>query len=351
VGWVYFGPDANLAGYGMIQASDAPATPSNPKVWGHYDSGTGNVTGWAKILSLGDDGWVSLGDNDITDGNPYGITISTATGDFSGYAWNGNNGGNGAIGWVSFNCSSDSSCGGGHDYKVNTFINLPPYVTDLSAPNFTAVQACSGSVKTVILRWDFKDNDAGDTESAFQIKLYNSAGALIHDYGKTAGSAEQFVVPASDLAYGSEYRWSLTVWDSHNFPSSDTFFNTAVASHSLNGGATPVSDTRNFKIYNNEFPNPYFTWYPSSPSIGEEVSLKDSSIFYDSSPLEHTNIDWVTNGVPVSVNNATSTVIQFYNPSGFSATSTVADIYGYACSTSTNINSIKKKLPSWIEAK
>lgn len=353
VGWIYFGPDANLAGYGMVRASDAPATVSNSQIWGHHNSGTGAVSGWAKILSLGNDGWISLGDDDIGDGNPYGITISTSTGDFSDHAWNGNNGGNSAIGWVSFNCLQGGPAGGsfcfsdgGRDYKVNATVNQPPYITDLSAPNFTAVQACSGSVKTVILRWDFNDDDFG-TESKFQVKLYDSAGTLFHDYGEMAGPAEQFLVPAGDLAYGAEYRWSVKVWDTSNFPSAETFFNTA-SGHTLNGGATPT-DTRNFKIYNNEFPNPYFTWFPSSPSIGEEVEFENISVYYDGSSADNAN--WVFSEPLVNVNGTSTVVHQFYDPTGFSATSTVFDGNGYSCSTSTNVNVLKKKLPSWIETK
>ncbi|MBU0546984.1 hypothetical protein KKA72_02370 [Patescibacteria group bacterium] len=62
------------------------------------NSETGNVSGWAKILS-DNEGWIRLRNGD------YGVSIDFETGDFSNWAWSDN------IGWISF---------AGIDYKVQT---------------------------------------------------------------------------------------------------------------------------------------------------------------------------------------------------------------------------------------
>jgi len=87
-----------------------------------YDSAERQLYGWAKVLSLGDDGWIKLNGGtwqvDVKD-----YTIPETYGDFSGWAWNGgtfypgddpndsadDSGTRKGLGWISFS---------GVDYRV-----------------------------------------------------------------------------------------------------------------------------------------------------------------------------------------------------------------------------------------
>lgn len=93
IGWIDFAP---------------VGPPSAPNYSAKLDFNDKSVTGWAKILSLGDDGWLKMET----------VSISEA-GDFSGWAWNGD--GSVGLGWLSFN-GSDAGAGG--NYKVMTTADL-----------------------------------------------------------------------------------------------------------------------------------------------------------------------------------------------------------------------------------
>ncbi len=140
-GWIYFGPDTTIPTYGLIASSSAP---SDPKTWAKFATTTGAVTGWAKILLAGADGWIKMSDDSVDVWNGKGVKIDLATGDFSGWAWN-NDSAN--VGWISFNsadCDQDSNnyidiaCFGDNtttpviSYKVN-FSNLIPVTPIMGA--------------------------------------------------------------------------------------------------------------------------------------------------------------------------------------------------------------------------
>ncbi|MDO8669060.1 MAG: hypothetical protein Q7K65_02075, partial [Candidatus Buchananbacteria bacterium] len=93
---------------------DSPASLKYDAIYSFSDK---MVTGWAKILSLGDNGWIKFNGNK-QDGQPWapGVTIDPATGDFSGWAWNGGDAGSSAIGWISFN---STDC----DKNGNSFVD------------------------------------------------------------------------------------------------------------------------------------------------------------------------------------------------------------------------------------
>lgn len=138
VGWISFQentapPDA----YGFN--ANCPGTcDGSTNCTACYDSTSGNIYGWAKILSLSDDGWIKMSDDGIAVWNGAGVNINSNTNDFSGLAWNSNGicvGGTNdladcdvdadcpsgtceyktGIGWVSFNCNDSQTCSGGTD--------------------------------------------------------------------------------------------------------------------------------------------------------------------------------------------------------------------------------------------
>ncbi|MDO8462862.1 MAG: hypothetical protein Q7S96_01120 [bacterium] len=105
VQWICFG--ATCDGYGG-------QTP--PGGWtARFNAITGQATGWAKVLGLGDDGWIALSCDQATPSSPGGTCASgisyfttwqeldVPNGEWSGYAWNGPAAvGGHALGWISW---------------------------------------------------------------------------------------------------------------------------------------------------------------------------------------------------------------------------------------------------------
>ena len=148
VGWISFNP-AELVG--------CPAGTCEAKL----DKDTGEVSGWARVLSS--DGWIRLRDESNGFAND-DVYIDISAGDFHNYAWSDD------IGWISFNCETGGPGGtdvcATFDYKVTTSFsfNQAPTINSVShSPNIKK----SGSGELVNFSSDAFDPDAGD-----KIKLY-----------------------------------------------------------------------------------------------------------------------------------------------------------------------------------
>ena len=195
------------------------------------------VLGWAKILNLGNDGWIRLSDSAAP---AYGVNVdiidgaALGTGGFSGWAWNAGGRcddgtpcgsdpvcsgiGTGicsadlGIGWLSFSADNCDNTGPGGTYINNnpagcpangtpyyeynagvdpTTINLPPVASELTAPNWFTNDACS--MGALVARLAFTYNDFNDTApgvdamSAYRIIVMDDDnGVMVHDSGKCA---------------------------------------------------------------------------------------------------------------------------------------------------------------------
>lgn len=141
-----------------------------------YNSTDNNIYGWAKILVLGDDGWIKLR-KDASDGGPdYGVNI--VADDFSGWAWNGNAVTGTGIGWINFNCSDPDAGCGSNLYKVNYKI-FPP-----DAPTIGAIEdlSCSyGEPMPVKVNW----TDKSDNEESFEVQVSNWSDHCSRDSDST----------------------------------------------------------------------------------------------------------------------------------------------------------------------
>ncbi len=322
IGWISF------------DRSDTGAPPAEPyqgeseTIIANYDSGTENITGWAKILVLGDDGWIKLRKFSSDTGPDYGVSIASSTGDFSGWAWNG---GAGGIGWVSFNCA-DEGAGGceGHDYKVSR-LNTAPQAANLSAPNWSYEQACALYARQAFLRWEFSDPDEGSSQGAYQVIVDDDsdpADPLI-DTDKVEESASQYLLEPADLDYDKLYYWWVKVWDNLD------------AASELTAGPS-------FTTYKHELPDVDFSWLPENPSKDEEVKFTGSSVSYGGATI--TDFLWTAPNASID-DSATSTPTIIFNSSGNQeATLKVTDSDGYYCSL-TEIISVNVTLPGWKEVK
>lgn len=346
IGWIDFGP---TSGY-----PEAPTTPA------HYDRVSGAVTGWAKILTLGDDGWMKMSGT-WSDG----VTIDAATGDFRGWAWNGNGEGSG-IGWVSFNCINDSSCGVSN-YKVVGAVNRAPQAINLAAPNWNYTQASASGALNSYLRWEFNDSDPGSSESAYQVIFDddNDPASPIFDTGKCTGyvappslckinlGVDRYPVTSTHLNYNTRYYWWIKVWDNYDLASNLKAYDT-----------TPDTDNDDanvptFTTYLHEFPDVDFTWFPQDPSKAEKVKMTDASSIYEtaapSTPLacNDARCDWLWTPPPGdTIDNPTiaTPTITFNSAGTKTVTLKVTDVNGYYTILSKQIN-VKAGLPVWKEVK
>ncbi|MBI4812211.1 hypothetical protein HY798_02035 [Candidatus Falkowbacteria bacterium] len=339
VGWIDFAPTSGF--------------PGSPNTGVHYDSATGDVTGWAKILSLGSDGWIKMSDDSVAVWNGKGVKIDGASGEFSGYAWNGDDSGAG-IGWISFSCSNDNSCAT-VSYKVSRAVSSgAPSAVNLTAPNWSISQACSLYARQAFLRWEFSDPDVGATQSAYQVMVDDTSNfsSPIIDTGKTAGAANQLMLGEAELSYNTAYYWKVKVWDEHDTASAWAQYNSPTDTDNDDG------NNFTFTAYKHEMPDVNFSWSPANPNINEETQFTDASqVYLTAAPgvavaCDDANCDWLWTAAGAVIDSpaASTTIITFNAGGSQSVTLRVTDVDGYYCEKTENIN-VGSELPTWKEVK
>ncbi len=112
-GWLRFGGLSGFPTGGGTTPANAKLTGNTVTGWARFCAGTPNqaVCDGATIPNTsngGWDGWVSLNGSGspcfIQNGGScnYGVTLDINTGQMSGYAWGGNDGGSNVVGWIDF---------------------------------------------------------------------------------------------------------------------------------------------------------------------------------------------------------------------------------------------------------
>ncbi|MCK4554906.1 fibronectin type III domain-containing protein [Candidatus Parcubacteria bacterium] len=219
VGWISF-VETDLSDYAFSAHCDDPATcdETGDNCTACYNSTDNNVYGWAKILSLGDEGWIKMGDSIIRDtafpisfpvsfpiifgsSFSYGVSIDAITNDFSGWAWNGNGTGAG-IGWVNFNCADEGVCAadGGYDYKVYVS-STPP-----NKPAITSITPLANyQCERLVVAWGDVSGETGYRVYRDTVQVSSDLSADVTsftDSGLAAGTTYDYVVQAFNL-FGS----------------------------------------------------------------------------------------------------------------------------------------------------
>ncbi len=370
VGWISFNeigaPDyvfnANCATAGSCSASNSCTACYN---W--TDS---KVYGWGKIIAMGDNGWIKFNDAWAN-----GVTIDQATNSFLGWAWNANDNESG-IGWLSFNCSNDSSCGVSN-YKVAADINRPPSVTDMTAPNWSFKDARDNNdALRAKLGWTFSDSDAGQSQYSYQIIVDDDSDPAdpLFDSGECFdfnnpvslpvkckidnNNTNEFFINSSDMSlnYDTSYYWWVKVSDdniSHKYSSFTQYNNPQDTPIEADDGL-PLT----FTTYKHEMPIADFSFFPSNPSQDEEVKFtNESKVYLSSAPstvIDCTNdqctYEWTAPGANINDPATTTPIIIFTSAGNFTITLKVTDADGYYVSTSKIIN-INAQLPIWKEVK
>jgi len=245
---------------GWIDFSPSGPYPEDPQFSVYYDSATGQITGWAKILVLGDDGWMKM----------VNASIDPATGEFKGWMWNGNDDGSG-IGWISFNCA-DPGAGGcvGHDYKVITTLGVNQSPIAITEEEIFS-DPCSNDL-AVSLNWSFFGPEEDDEQTAWIVQIDEDGGDFLEPLiglnlnEWISGGASTFnfnkLYHEDLIDYNKSYIWHVKVKDSEGIESADWA-----------GGS--------FSTYEHRYPDVEFITEPENPIEGAEFSLVGSASWYD----------------------------------------------------------------------
>ena len=176
---VHVQDSGNIIGYawseniGWIDFNPSGVYPGLPNYSARLDLETREASGWARALSYGSgwDGWIKLRCyGSECNASDYGVYVDS--GNFFDWAWGGD-----VVGWISFNCSNDGTCGQS-DYKVITtfsFDDNPPLVSITGEPsnwindNAEAVVNCS--------------DEGGCDSASYRIRAYvNNPGSCSTTY-------------------------------------------------------------------------------------------------------------------------------------------------------------------------
>jgi len=393
-GWISFS-EADLSDYSFNSNCQTVSCTAANNCTACYSYADQKIYGWAKVLSLGDDGWIRLDDDTAVDSANYGVEYKDYTSkEFKGWAWNASNLNNETgIGWVSFNCenlicagnsdsiimdgdcynkSTDDSCGVGNsgtcqnqckvckggvnngkevcpddtcsgggtcvanNYKVTADINTPPVVSHL-----IAIPPADYCVENPVVRfsWDFNDTQDGAVQTGRTLKITRSDNTSIYNqYDITSDKYKNFILGVDNFTYGYSYNWEVTVRDSVGVDSSvvtGTIF-------------TPPT---------NKYPKVFFTWYAPDPSVEEKIQFTGSGIYYTgTTPTDCPNdatctYSWSTSGSPagnIGSPSNSSTMIEFTTSGSNAQVSLSLTHGGKTCSFSTVLD-VSQKLPTWIE--
>jgi hypothetical protein len=364
IGWISFQDPNPPDAYAFSSNCKVPANCSSGNCSACYNPDTGKIYGWAKALSLGDDGWINLGPVATSPGVSVDRTVASGT--FSGFGWGGNSSHSIGLGWLSFNCSNTGSCGSSN-YSVYLRNHSLPTPTGLSAPNWPFNLACNQPALSANLEW----NNIGYNASAYEIILNtsNTTTSPAYDTGKrSAINAVSFVVsstnPAMNGRYDRQVYWWLKVWDDFGFVSNwhqfDTTKGDVVTDNAARNISQSVNPTKTFTTWLHEMPLADFSYIPAVPQAYYPVTTTDISYFFTTSnpnsnqqKCSSTKCTWLWKGSSTISNltpTASSTVMTFGFTKAASAkiNMTVTDPDGYFCS-STTLPFYVDLLPVWRE--
>ena len=321
--------DSNFTGYawsdhfGWIDYDAAGPYPSQgPDHSARYEGSTGNVIGWAKAISLGDEGWIAL---NSPGGTAFGVNIDPLTGNLSGYAWNQ------ILGWIQFDPPTGVNVNnpnvivagpklpellkpiGGKD----TWLDYPEYRSTPLAPTLTwsPFQNTGAGLSSVQASYEI---DIAE-DSSFNSVIYNQ---LIN----STASSHAIALP-TPLVYNQQYFWRVRVTDDRNQTSP---FAVLGPNGEANSFVTPL----------HQVPDASFNLNPTEINAKVEISFFDTSVSYGGSNLVHWSWDF-GEGVIIEgtdINTHKDPVYTFKEEGPKIITLTVRDSDGYEGTTTLNVN-------------
>lgn len=208
--------DASQCGGGACNFINPPNAPYNTGTGkiASYSTSNKQVTGWAYILALGDEGWLKLRKNT---GDPvcppsipdYGVLVDTVNGgELKGWGWNGNdkNADNCpdygyGIGWLSFNCEDTGTCASA-EYHVQAPV---PRGLAIVPPIEQYTSSTCDSCSCLKINWTVDPLSQQDNFDVFEAGLKINSYPLEPDIrtynqpGLPAGSSRDYVVVARNI--------------------------------------------------------------------------------------------------------------------------------------------------------
>jgi hypothetical protein len=220
--------------------------------------------------------------------------------------------------------SADGSSGSGGSGGSGSGLSV-------SQPNYCV----SGPAAT--FSWSFYDQDAGDTQSAYQVQVATNSGfsgpGTVLDTGKVISSSNSYAMTQGILVYNQTYYWRVRAWDNHDAPSDWA------------NGAT-------FTTPEHQYPTVSFSWSPQTPNINEAIQITDRSEAFGGA----TKQSWlwaILDATYLGGTNSSSQSpqVKFGSVGNKTASLAVMDSDGYSCSTagSPSIITVRFPLPGWRE--
>lgn len=225
VGWIQYDPAGPYPG--------GTGTADSPSTW---DPATGNLSGWAKILSLNNNGWISLRDNG------YGVVVNKNTGGWSGQAYNDN------IGWILYD----------HNFPAKIMstdvAGFPPTTPILQNPLGSNVACVNSALVNPTFSWNAS---AAQNTFNIQVDTHQDFSAPSINFTAVAPAANANYI-ANGLLANTTYHWRVRIRNIGGVWS--PFGATGAAGNELNCFVTP-----------NMPPVVDFAFFPNTPSNNTPV--------------------------------------------------------------------------------
>lgn len=318
-----------------------------------YNDSDQHVYGWGRVVSSGI--WIEL-NSSVSPQTTISNYLAPSPGYFSGYA-------SSSVGVISFDCHNDNSCAT-NDYQVYMW---KVEVKELSAPNWSYGEACSGGARKSVFKWVKRSG----VQTAYRViaNTVNSTSTPVYDSGKISGTATQYICPGPLCTftpnYNTPYYWWLMLWDENDnqmpFVQFDTREGHVITDNVLgNTAANPDDPYYTFTAYKHEFPDTLFDWNPHQILIGSSTEFISNSSYYNSSspssPQACNDAScrylWTCSAyAEIDTPTNSTTTVRFYDLEPKTMTLTVTDPDNYACSTSSPLLEINFDLPLWKEVK
>ncbi|MBP1992919.1 S8 family peptidase [Paenibacillus eucommiae] len=205
---------------------------------------------------------------------------------------------------VSYGIYSNISISANDNWFISTASYNGSIVVDQvpNAPSALTPGSTSSSTPTIVagttpnLGWTFTDPDIGDTQSAYDVQIYNAAGnTLIYDSGWVNSTTSLYTVPLGKITRGTSYSWKVAVKDSK-------------------GGISAFSPLRYIKA--NSLPTLSLTSYANGQQLSDNV-LTFTWTYADTNGQTQTSYrvqgskdNWATIGYDSDVKTGAATTLQ-----------------------------------------
>lgn len=313
----------NLVGYawndnvGWVDYDPAGPYPSAPNYSARWDSITEEVSGWAYVLGINSpySGWLRM--RDSSGAVPYGVSISSTSGDWTGWAWNDE------FGWIRF----DPTYGGVHTDLLSTGPSIPELLSPVECVDLYDEDPASPLTPTL----DWTDYGAldGTTQDNYQVQVDDDPlfGSPLIDETVPSSNSDYTVGLGILNDYNVTYYWRVRVQSSSG-------------EWTEWGDEGPTGESNCFRTPLHPAPQCDFSMTPEPPPLDEETQFTDQTVAYGGSSIIFWDWDFgdgngATGTDPLTHRNPVHT---YTTEETVSVSLTTRDSDGYECSVSNDFD-------------